>query len=537
MALLLLALAAASLAWPCAATPSGSHFSEARVARWATAALRHVAVAPCPERGGLLPRPQCQRLARLSQGLGPAVYVSEPAQPGHKVRALLPDGWGDRPGGSLAPARNQSAGLQRPAGVSPPAHDAVLVLDPSPGASFGHPLLLFYIDFNVSPRRCRSRDRLYLGSYECLTPAQRSRCENQLKRRPGRGKGRSQRSAGRARREEPPVGLCEIHFLPLVVVAQDPKHPQKLHCMDLRGFNPCPQPLPLISSSSTVAYCELNKNTRRCHRQQLPMYKSCRMYQTCDHAVLITGGWQEQVTYPHHAHNLLLFYQMLRRNGFRQEHIKAFFANEGQAAVAVEMGDVHPATEKLAIRSHLALVCRSLHCADSLVLYLNSPAASDGTILLWDANHNGIADPKERYPISELLTDLESCNARRVLLFLDQSYPEPLAKKLRASRHHPNVVLVRGITPSGGSAFAEFWAGLQPDQCLLQHILPVGPWSAVLASGTSAQLLNVTLAGAPCHSIPPMGEEERQRRYQGCQNLPTMLWYRSRHQQMPQEDD
>ncbi|XP_008110734.2 uncharacterized protein LOC103279116 [Anolis carolinensis] len=530
-------------------SPSGERrFPAWRVSRWASAALRHVASGPCPERGGLLPRAQCQRLARLSsassssaQGPAPAVYVSSPARPGTKLRALLPDGWGDRAAASAAQApalgHNASGGaLSRPAAAA--GQDAILVLDPSPGASFGHPILLFYLDFNVSPRRCRSRDRLYLGSYECLTPAQRNHCENQLKRRPGRGKGWSQRASGRVRREEAPVGLCEIHFLPTVVATQDPKHLQNLHCMDLHGFGLCPQTLSLVSSSSTAAYCELNKNTRRCHRQQLPMYKSCRMYQTCDHAVLIAGGWQEQVTYPHHAQNLLLFYQMLRRNGFRQEHIKAFFANEGQASVAVEMGEVHPATEKLAIRSHLALLCRSLHCADSLVLYLNSPAASDGTMLLWDSNRNGIADPKERYPITELLADLENCNARRVLLFLDQSYPGPLAKKLRASRRHPNVVLVRSTgATTGGSAFAEFWAGLQPDQCLLQHILPVGPWSAVLASGVPAQLLNVTLAGAPCHSVPPLGEEERQRRYQGCQNLPTMLWYQSRHQQLPQEDE
>lgn len=84
------------------------------------------------------------------------------------------------------------------------------------------------------------------------------------------------------------------------------------------------------------------------------------------------------------------------------------------------------------------------------------------------------ADPKERYAISELLTDLESCNARRVLLFLDQSYPGPLVKKLQASQRHPNVVLVHSTTAlRSGSAFAEFWAGLQPDQCLLQHTLPV----------------------------------------------------------------
>lgn len=155
--LLLLALAAASPAARSAAAPSGSRFSEARVARWAAAALRHVAAAPCPERGGLLPRPQCQRLARLSptsssssSSSGPAaavVYVSEPSRAGHKVRALLPDGSGDR---TSLPA-------------AAPAHDAVLVLDPSPGANFGHPLLLFYVDFSVSPRRCRGRDRLYLG--------------------------------------------------------------------------------------------------------------------------------------------------------------------------------------------------------------------------------------------------------------------------------------------------------------------------------------------------------------------------------------
>lgn len=69
------------------------------------------------------------------------------------------------------------------------------------------------------------------GSFECLTPVQRNHCENQLKRRPGCGKGRSQRSTGRIRHEEPPTGFCEIHFLPLIVVAQDLKHLQKLHCI------------------------------------------------------------------------------------------------------------------------------------------------------------------------------------------------------------------------------------------------------------------------------------------------------------------
>ncbi|XP_039351006.1 uncharacterized protein LOC120374803 [Mauremys reevesii] len=469
--------------------------------------------APCAPRGG--PEPEC-----------PALYASEPARPGHKLRALLPDG-------SAA-----ASGANRGGPGAPPAHDALLLLDPSPGASFGHPLRLFQLDFGVSPRRCRGPDRVSLGRYECLTLALRSRCENQTKRR-GRG-GQGTREAGRARREEPLVGGCEIHFLPLVVAAQDPKRQQRLHCVELPGFSPCPQPLPVVSPGPAAAHCELDKNTRRCHRQQLPSHPSCRMYQTCDHAVLISGGWQDQITYPHHARNLRLFGQMLRRNGFRQEHIKAFFAGDGQAPVAAEVGDVYPATEKLLIRSHLALVCRTRHCADSLVLYLNSPARSDGTMLLWDTNKNGIADPKERYPVAELLADLEGCSARRVFLFLDQSYPGPLAKKLLASGRHGNVVLVsgqRGSDFARGSAFSEFWARLQPDQCLLQHLLQAGPRAASSSPGATLQLLNVTLAGAPCHSTPALTEDERRREFLGCQNLPTMLWYQAAHTQQQQDDD
>ena len=50
---------------------------------------------------------------------------------------------------------------------------------------------------------------------------------------------------------------------------------------------------------------------------------------------------------------------------------------------------VHPAALKLAMRYHIQKMCMSPHCADSLVLYLNSPAMSDGNMLLWDANRDG----------------------------------------------------------------------------------------------------------------------------------------------------
>lgn len=52
--------------------------------------------------------------------------------------------------------------------TEPTAHDAVLVLDPSPGENFGHPLGLFYLDVNVTKKRCSHMDGIYLGESKRL---------------------------------------------------------------------------------------------------------------------------------------------------------------------------------------------------------------------------------------------------------------------------------------------------------------------------------------------------------------------------------
>ena len=51
---------------------------------------------------------------------------------------------------------------------------------------------------------------------------------------------------------------------------------------------------------------------------------------------------------------------------------------------------VYPAAMKGAFRHHIRKTCLSPHCADSLVLYMNSPARNDGTSLLWDVNADGL---------------------------------------------------------------------------------------------------------------------------------------------------
>ncbi|KAM9486384.1 uncharacterized protein Hap1MRO34_006439 [Clarias gariepinus] len=488
----------------------------ARLERWVNAGLQYLKVHLC--RKVSLPESECRRLAHLHPS-GIAVYTSEPVS--GKVLAILPD---SHPALKASQSAAPSAAERGFQDVS--AHDAVLVLDPSPGESFGHPVLLFYLDFNVSKKKCAHMEGIYLGE-ECMTPALKTQCQNQLKRRRSRSDRTMDRTlirrsaVSRASHTERSNGFCEIHFLPRVVGMRDSNRTQRLHCVDRLEFARCPQPLPLTSPSMPISSCELNKNTRRCHQQPLTTHLSCRLYQTCDHAVLLSGGWQEQIIYQHHEQNLLLFYQMLRNNGFHKDHIKTFFAGNGQVA-AKETEGMYPATEKEVIRNHISYICRKQHCADTFVLYLNSPTRNDGTMLLWDRNNNGIADLKERYAVSELLADLAGCRASRVLLFVEQSYTGVLTKRLKGSLKHLNVVLLNGL-PWVNTA--QFWASLHPSHCLIDHLSE----NAVMPHvGDGISLLNVTLSGAPCNSTPPLSEAEMKREYMGCQNLPTALWHKGR---------
>ncbi|XP_023136060.1 uncharacterized protein si:ch211-67e16.11 [Amphiprion ocellaris] len=538
-----------------AADPAAS-LSPARLERWVRSGLQSLQWDQLDRclRVSSLSESECRRLAHLPPS-AVAVYVSEPptaAGSPDKVVSILPDSSGGSVGskprggfgvgpvlnGGEAPLRHQ----QPLTGST--AHDAVLVLDLSPGENFGHPVVLFYVDVNVTKKRCSHLDGIYLGD-ECLTLALKGRCQNQLKRRQaaperlmGNGRlgggalrGGSIGAGGGSRLVERTIGgLCEVHFLPLVVRVGDGNRTQRLRCVDHAEFARCPQPLPISSPSLPVSSCELNKNTRRCHQQPLATHLSCRLYQTCDHAVLISGGWRQQMTFQRHVQNLQRFYKMLRNNGFHKDHIKTFFASSGQLPDDVE--GVYSATEKAVIRNHVSYVCRKQHCADTLVLYLNSPTRNDGTMLLWDANLNGIADLKERYSVNELLADLAGCKATRVLLFVDQSYSGVLSKRLRGSQKHLNVVLIQSLARQSHAQQTQrsspgwedsSWAFISPSTCLLDHLGKGAAMSRLLEPW--AGLLNVTLAGAPCNATPPLTDGELRREYQGCQNLPTALWH------------
>lgn len=132
----------------------------ARLERWVKAGLQYLKVHLC--RRVALAESECRRLAHLHPS-GVAVYTSESGS--GKVLAILPDSHpalkASHGAGALAAERGLERERERFPDVS--AHDAVLVLDPSPGESFGHPVLLFYVDFNVAKKKCAHMDGIYLG--------------------------------------------------------------------------------------------------------------------------------------------------------------------------------------------------------------------------------------------------------------------------------------------------------------------------------------------------------------------------------------
>ncbi|CDQ89501.1 unnamed protein product [Oncorhynchus mykiss] len=141
----------------------GSQVKFGRLDRWVKTGFQYLKLNLC--RRVSLSEGECKRLSHL-QLSGVAVYVSEPNS--EKVLAILPDSYSS---GTLPPKQGgygMSSVLEdsrRHHDFFPgsTAHDAVLVLDPSPGESFGHPVVLFYVDLNTTKKKCAHMDGIYLG--------------------------------------------------------------------------------------------------------------------------------------------------------------------------------------------------------------------------------------------------------------------------------------------------------------------------------------------------------------------------------------
>lgn len=187
---------------------------------------------------------------------------------------------------------------------------------------------------------------------ECMYLALRRRCRNALER--------LSRRRNYARR-------CEINFLPVVRLATRGSdhltsfpHQQRpssspsssstdidglhfsnhLECKsELAGFAKCPELRPANDTDGLLCN-HLRDNTRRCSTTHESVRTSCRMFEVCDQAVLISGGWNRQASGARHLDNVARMFGMLRHNGFKRRNIKIFFANGAQPLQGKNHGKV-----------------------------------------------------------------------------------------------------------------------------------------------------------------------------------------------------
>ncbi|CAL1526739.1 unnamed protein product [Lymnaea stagnalis] len=348
--------------------------------------------------------------------------------------------------------------------------------------------------------------------------AARRRCRNIIERR-AKGRNFSKR--------------CEINFLPTVHLDTDKNEVKTNHleCLtSLHGFKKCPT---LRSPGATAKLlCDSEQHaSHTCSSAYESVRTSCRVMEICDQAVVLSGGWNRLTTGVSYVDNIMSMYHLLRRNRFKRRNIKIFFANGiNDFQVPNESPlTVHSAAMKLGFRQHVHHLCASPHCVDSLVIYLNSPALKDGSMLLWDVNQNGIAEDWEKYTVDELVADLAGCSARQIVLLVDQSYSGEIAKVLKESAQHNNMmVLTNGKEHeySYTSEFSHFWSKQNDTRSCVTDLFKE---SSVMTEHSTPVMVNpgnirTTLSGAPCDVRPRFSNRELRREYFGCQNLPTAVW-------------
>ncbi|PRD26930.1 UNVERIFIED_CONTAM: hypothetical protein NCL1_36746 [Trichonephila clavipes] len=405
-------------------------------------------------------------------------------------------------------------------------HDAILVIDPYPEANLGHLLVVFYVDLGWTKLQCEVNGGEFTDDGACLSLALRRRCHNFLLN--AKWKLNNNRKKN-----------CEIDFFPLVHLAHEEPSQlgQRLECRDdLTGFAPCPVLRP-ENETNTLVCDALTENTLRCSNTATTVGTRCRLLERCDHAVLISGGWDRLADRPLYFENMVKFHEMLMNNGFLHSNVKMFYSN-GNSGVHDTLDikeEIFPSAFKLTMRYYIRKLCRSSLCADSFVIYLNSPTTSDGTSLLWDIDRNGLIDKNEVYTIRELLHDTQHCMAQQLYIIADQNFSGKLVHALEHSSKHNNVMAFASGHEheySWNGDFTTQWAMYTGNQNCISDTHDI-----VKSVMNSSQPIpyygfeanaNTTIFGAPCNILPPYTERELQKNFYGCQYLSTSAWVRGR---------
>jgi len=144
---------------------------------------------------------------------------------------------------------------------------------------------------------------------------------------------------------------CEVNFIPLVSGIDDDDEPggdrvrehrsshgrrlphqQLLTCRtNVDGFSTRCPPVPAVLNDTSHRLCNpVRENARRCETTHAALRGAagrCRLFEICDRAIVVSGGWNWWTQRHWHADNAAGIYSMLRDHGFTTGNVKVFFAN------------------------------------------------------------------------------------------------------------------------------------------------------------------------------------------------------------------
>ncbi|XP_050424339.1 uncharacterized protein LOC126835654 [Adelges cooleyi] len=373
--------------------------------------------------------------------------------------------------------------------------DAFLVLDPFPAYKFGHPMFMFYVDTAVDVRKCEDTEGIYSVLSDNTTVCMqmvRSRWCN----------------------ERPMTSSwdCQVKFLPLVVPTRSARlqADNVLSCVDHKDtfLMNCPR----IRDDGAELSDECNHlktNTRGCDTGNF----KCSTHKPTNQAVMLFGGWNRNTADFVTTYDLMSLKDRLVSWGFSVNNIRTFFANglgmeidDDGTEYSTTMSNVEPAT-KLNIRRYIKGICTAPRCADTFFLYLSSPTRRDGNALLWDANGNGIVESDEIYLAKEFLHDISHCTARRVVVFVDQSYSGMLPLHAQFSRRRIENVMIIPTTRMDDwtprHSFNAYMREASRMACLSEYIKPFQESQIMPPVFTGIfmeqEMRNITISGVrPC---------------------------------------
>lgn len=311
------------------------------------------------------------------------------------------------------------------------SYDAVFVLDPYPDTNFGHVVFIFLVDFDVNQTVCRNMNGVPVntGREECIRKAEKVHCKNRIAHRRVK---------------------CEINFIPLVYSVNDGKRKQLLHChgsLSTRQFARCGK---RDDQNELSPPCSVN-SAHRCSIGNRPKSQDFCYHTTCDHAVLVSGGWNPDTNHPRYRQNLHQMWKLLHSEmHYKPEKIVTFFGQGQKSELHDRQRDnSFFARNPTGVKEYIKKLCGSRNCADSITLYLTGPSTSDGALLFHD-NGDGITDDSELYTPKQLLEDVKNCTATRLFIVADYSYSGAMVNRITSRmRRHPDQFKNLVATSSG----------------------------------------------------------------------------------------